>query len=216
MSNSPALDRLLDNLRISLPGAVDSDIARNLFSIYDDFFQWTNFWTQDLKFTTQPNVRDYTVAPTAGVINRLMDVHPPRSEINDGTDPPSTIGARNGYSFPAGMQAPGCISLMLIPNVAQDLIAVVALTVADPLTKDGFPLLPNWMLIKFRDTFEHGVMGRMMLTTGKPWSSADGGKYHTGMYRSGRNMARAEKAHENTYRGQRWAYPQSFNRRWRA
>lgn len=210
--NSPALDRILDGVRVNVPGAVDPEIARNYFQVMRDFFQYANCWTDKIPITVTPECRHYDATPSVGFPNRLMAVYTQTDEeIIDGTDPVSQIGRTENANIGASMTIPGVIELRYFPNVEQKMIVKLALTVSDPITKAGFPIVPDWILQKYGEGIEHGIISKLMLQVAKPYTNLQAGTYHRGMYQMARNQARTEANHENTYRGQRWRFPQSGN-----
>ena len=63
MSSDPLL-RLMDNLRIKLPAALDGVIQLELFNALDEFCRDSQTWVEDVPFVTELDVFDYDVTPT--------------------------------------------------------------------------------------------------------------------------------------------------------
>ena len=104
------LSRLMDNLRIKLPGALDGVIQLEMFSALNEFFQNSNAWTEDIEFETVGNEQSYLLVQTQpGAINRLMYV------VN-----------ADGTPIAATMQTPGELELVYAPTDGLTLTARVA------------------------------------------------------------------------------------------
>lgn len=202
---SADMNRLMDNLRIRLPGALDSTIQFELFSTLKDFFQHSSIWTENLTFDAQPtsdtylqnpDAYTYEVVPTMGSIVRLMDV------VNS-----------NGISQSAAMDVPGFIVLTYAPSNEDTYTANVALTVTDPTTREGYPEFPDWILSKYGNEIMDGVTSRMMAQAAKPYSSPQMALFYGKKFQAGITRASVESLHRNIYRGQSWRFPQTFARR---
>lgn len=199
------INRLMDNARVKLPGALDSVLQMELFSVLNEFFQQTSIWTEDISFdvaatslsrVTNPEAYTYTIVPTDGTIVRLMGV------IDS-----------NGFGQAAEMDTPGEIVLQYSPNGADTYKASVAKTVTDPVTREGYPVFPQWVLDKYGSEILDGLLGRMMGQIAKPYTSPQMAQYHLRAFKAGISRAYTESLHGNVYRGQRWRFPQTFTRR---
>lgn len=189
---SPEVNRLMDNARVHLPGALDNAIQRELFSTLDEFFKGSGCWWEDISLTTQAGVQAYDIASTAGTIVRLIQ-----------------IGDVNLIPVPGKMDIPGYLELRNDPGI-QDLTLRVGLSVVDPVTRDGYPLFPQWVLQKYGMELTEGIIGRMMLQKSKPYSDPALGQIHLRRFRAGISRAKVDKAHGNLLSGQAWRYPQTF------
>ena len=194
------LRRLMDNLRVRLPGALDATTQLELFSTLNEFFQSTNLWTEDIDFSVTAGSQDYLLTPTSvSVINRLMGV------VNSDARP---IGGL--------MKTPGELYLVNVPNQDATYTAQVALTITDPVTRDGYPEFPDWVLNKYGTDILDGVLGRMMAQPAKPYSNERLAIYHGRRFETAQSKAKVEAQHRNVYRGQSWRFPQTFaSRNWR-
>lgn len=200
------MNRLMDNARIKLPGALDNAIQIELFATLNEFFQESNIWYEDVTFDVTPTDETYFQNPDAytyelsvldgGVINRLIGV------IDS-----------NGFAKKATMPVPGQVILSFSPTSADTYTARVTKTITDPVTREGYPLFPDWVLNKYGNDILDGVLGRMMGQIAKPYSSPQIATVHLRNFKQGINKARAEAMHGNVYRGQNWRFPQSFARR---
>lgn len=197
------MNRLMDNARINLPGALDDAIQLELFSVLNEFFQESNIWYEDIAFDVTPTSSTYIQDPDAftyeinvenfGVANRLMFVMD-----------------SSGVAVPASMPTPGYVILAYSPNSADTYTARVAKTITDPVTRDGYPQFPDWILNKYGNDILDGVLGRMMAQVAKPYSSPQMAAMRLRSFKQSINKARTEAMHGNTYRGQNWRFPQPF------
>lgn len=197
------MNRLMDNARIKLPGALDNAIQFELFSALDEFLQTTNIWYEDIEFAVTPTTDTYLQNPDAytyelqvlegGLINRLIGV------VDS-----------SGFAQRATMPTPGFIILEYSPNQADTFTARVAKTVTDPVTRDGYPVFPDWILNKYGVDILDGVLGRMMGQIAKPYSSPQIAMVHLRRFQQAISKAKAEVMHGNVYRGQSWRFPQTF------
>lgn len=198
------MNRLMDNAKVKLPGALDVTIQLELFAVLNQFFQASNIWTEDIEFDVTPTSESYLDNPDAytyqllvqeqGTINRLLGV------VNS-----------DGLSQAAIMPTPGFVVLKYSPNAAETFTARVAKTVTDPTTRDGYPVFPDWIMNKYGSDILDGVLGRMMTQIAKPYSSPATGAVYLRSFQQSINKARVEAMHGNLYRGQRWRFPQAFS-----
>ena len=199
------MNRLMDHARIRLPGALDAAIQMELFAVMNEFFQTSNIWYEDIAFPVQPTVEyyldnpeayTYDVIPSQGAITRLVGV------VNS-----------QGYPQKALMPTLGQVVLAYSPNAADTYTARVALTVTDPVTREGYPEFPDWILNKYGNDILEGLLGRMMSQIAKPYTSTAGAQFHLKNFKQAVAQAKVEASHQNVYRGQSWRFPQTFARR---
>lgn len=199
------MNRLISHAKVRLPGSLDSAINLELFAVMNEFFQQSNIWTEDIDFSVTPTTENlalnpeavtYGVTPSEGTVTRLIGV------LDD-----------QGYPVPASMPVLGEIVLARAPSSAATYKARVALTVTDPVTNDGYPVFPDWVLNKYGNEILDGVLGRMMSQIAKPYTSQNGAVFHLRSFRQGVSQAKIEATRQNLYRGQSWRFPQTFARR---
>lgn len=200
------MNRLLDNARMRLPGALDTAIQYEFFSAMDDFFQKSNVWTENIQFDAvatsatyfqDPDAFTYHLVPMEnGTINRLLGV----------------VDA-NGFFQNAYMPTLGYLVLERSPNFDQTYTARVAKSVSDPVTREGNPVFPDWILEKYGSEILDGILGRMMSQIAKPYTSPQLANVHLKKFSNAISQAKVEASHQNVYRGQSWKFPQTFMRR---
>lgn len=201
---SADMNRLMDQARLRLPGALDGAIQMELFNALDELFKGSNCWYEDVEFTVQPTTRTYREAPddyvyilvpTSGSIFRLVGVWD-----------------EGGAPVEATMPAPPDVLIRRAPLATEDYLARVVLTVVDPTTRDGYPQFPDWVLRKYGSVILDGLLGRMMAQIAKPYSNAQMAALHLRKFRSDISKAKVEAQRQNVYRAQAWKFPQTFNR----
>lgn len=191
------VNRLMDNLRIQLPGAIDDVLRLEVFNTLNDFFQDTNIWFEDIDFDVVANQQVYELISSGpSAIVRLLAV----------------VDDAERY-ITAFMDTPGEIQLRDSPTTPATYTARVALTINDPLDREGNPVFPMWVLNKYQNDIIDGVLGRMMAQPAKPYSNAQLAVLHARKFAAAIGFARKETNRRNVYRGQRWQFPQGFNRR---
>jgi hypothetical protein len=187
-------NRLMDQLRVRLPGALDGTLKLELFSTVDDFLQSTNCWQEEVPFEVNPSEKTYYVFTIANAsITRLMEI-------------------RTSYGSPvsAKMPEPGTIQLHTDPAKVETYVATVSLTITDPPDNEGYPEFPEWILGRYANEILDGVLGRMMSQIAKPYSQPQLASFHMKRFSQAIGRATAETIHGNVYRGQRWSFPQTF------
>lgn len=190
-------ERLLNNARIRLPGATDSALQLELFNVLNEFFQDSNVWQEAIDFgvTADDTIpTTYYIEPEAvsSIVRLLYIVN------SDGGDVQGT------------MQIPGEIILATQPGADDTYTATVALTVNDPVTRDGYPEFPAWTLNKYGLGILDGLLGRMMSQPAKPFTNLQLGTYHMRKFRSTVAQASTDALRQNRANAQAWRFPQSF------
>ena len=196
------LTRLMDHTQIRLPGALDSVIRLELFALMNDFFQGSNIWFEDIPFDVvpydgpiiaNPEAFTYDLVPIMGSITRL-----------------SGVRDSQGSTRSASMPVLGQVLLNEAPQDADTYTARVFLTVTDPVSRDGTPQFPDWILNKYGGDILNGLMGRMMSQLAKPYSNLQLANVHLRQFRAATMQAKVEASRQNLYRAQNWRYPQAF------
>jgi len=189
------MTRLITDVTIRLPGALEKAIKQEMFSMMSEFFKDSNCWREDISFRTVSGQTTYHLVPSGQyTINRLMWV------VQTGTE----------YTVKATMGEPGEVVLGYTPNKVESLTAHVALTVNDPTTREGNPQLPDWILEKYHTDFFDGLVGRLHSQPAKPYSNERMAIYHLRRFRSAISRAKTEANRKNLYSAQAWKFPQGF------
>jgi hypothetical protein len=191
------LERLMKNIRIRMPGVLDDVILLELYNTFDSFLQGTNIWKENITFTAQYGaaVGDTVIIEpeVAGQIYQLLGV------INS-----------QGTQERMVMPNPPELVYVDIPSTTDQWTAQVAITCTDPVTRDGYPVVPDWILAKYRQVITDGTLSRIFSQPSKPYTSDKLAIFHARLFEAGKGKAKAEASQQNLYRGQAWRYPQAF------
>lgn len=195
------ITRLFNSARDRLPGAIDEALQRELFNVMDEFFKGSNVWNEDIDITV-PGLDDpntvYEIVPTGpSTIERLLWVY------TVDTDVPTERGA----AVAAHMAIPGELTLVTQPSRNSVYRVTVALTVQDPVKRDGYVTFPAWVLAKYRETVLDGLLGKMMSQPNKPYSNVQMAILHLRKFKVGIVSANANWRRNNVYRMQAWRFP---------
>lgn len=195
------LTRLMNNARVHLPGAIDANLQLELFNLFNDFFQDSNIWQEDITFQVKALDADDTTyfieQESVSTINRLLCV------MNSADQPVA-----------ATMQVPGEILLGIKAGTDDTLTATVGLTVNDPVAASGanagFPEFPAWILNKYGTGLLEGLLGRMMAQPAKPWSNQQMAIFYMRKMAGTTSQAKIDALHKNVNNAQAWRFPQTF------
>ena len=117
---------------------------------------------------------------------------------------------RSGILLNAGVKCP-ILRIGMNPSANETWIATLTLNVCDPVDSEGFVSPPDWCMNKWFDYMASGVLCRLMLQPGKPYSSVQGAQYHGRRFNEGIGIARTEVRRMFTYGAQRWNFPAGWN-----
>ena len=190
-------DILVNTVRARLPSALDGVVRLELQNVLKEFLNESNAYVDELTISVVAGTQSYQIDSFNGAINRLMaladsDNRPVACELV----PPTTTSPF--YS----------VKLRDKPSSATTLTAYIALT-PDPSSRPE-DSVPDWLISKYREGFEDGVLARMMLQPAKPYSNLKLAEYHGRKYRRAVSQARNEALHAFKFRGQGWIYPRNF------
>lgn len=200
------ITRLMNNARIRLAGATDPLLQVELFNVMDEFFKGSNVWNEDIDIIVpgqDATNTEYELTPSdPSLIDKLLWVF---------TVDPNDTAAR-GAQIGAYMSTPGVLTLAVQPSSDVTYRVTVALTVEDPIKRDGYVTFPAWVLAKYRAIILDGLLGNMMSQPNKPWTNTQLSVFHMRKFKNGIASARIEWTRNNTYRRQAWAFPGGFSR----
>ena len=193
---SAETDRLINNLRIRVPGATDSAITLELYNVLDDFLNETNVWQEEIVIQPVAGQLTYQLdSLDAASIHRLLGVY-------------DSSGAR----VQAAMQEPSVVVLAdksFAPGTK--LTVVVALNVMTPNNPAAdIPYLPEWIWDRYMQDFIHGVQAQLFSQIAKPYSNERMAIYHMRVFAGAKSRARVEAKRKNTFATQMWRFPRTF------
>jgi hypothetical protein len=108
------------------------------------------------------------------------------------------------------MPVVGQVMLAFDPNATVQYFATVVKNVSLPLTKDMYPIGPDWVLPLWHIGILDGLLGRMMSQLNKSYRHAVQSEYHLKRFRDAISRARVTKLRANTHGTQAWSFPQNF------
>lgn len=186
----PQLDRLMDNARVHLPGAIDTALQYGMFNVLEEFCRGSLAWRESIDVEVDTTTKLYDVVPSGGTVAQLI-----------------SLKNASGIPIKATMEKPEVLELKTLPTTAETLVARVAITVVDPVKTDGYPDIPNWILTKYFAAILDGLIGRMHSQPAKPYTNEKLAVYHTRRFRDAMALARSEAMHQNLYAAQSWRFP---------
>ena len=191
-------DRIIQNIRVHTPGALDDAIKLELFNVVDEFLRETETWRVIVQFTTVANKQDYTIGYSNNtIITRINEIY----SLNNAIHIP--VG---GYFI-----SPYTLRLNTIPSSGGDLVYLdITLTTTEPVKPDGFSDVPNWIWSRYSTIFEYGTISKLLTQSGKPYTSPQLAVVHYGKFRMGMSKAKTDYQTGFLKDGQAWAFPQSF------
>lgn len=187
-------DRIVQNAKMRLPGAVDDALKLELFNMLDNFFTTSSIWREAIDVTITPGTLTYDIEPessNAARIIRLLSFQ----TTNTQTDIPVT------------MSTPGEIVLNRDTTTTLACVATVALSVGDTLDNAGYPFAPDWITDKYFNGLIDGLVGRMMIHPAKPYSNEKLSIFHLRSFNGTVSQARVDANHANLHRAQNWRFP---------
>jgi len=211
-------------------------VRRDFGNVMKEFFRRSNIWLLELVVNIVPTTNDYYLqtGQNANVI-RLMSLtrpsfppdtppvyippvngDPPQYLLLSPTGPGNNAQSqyarvpRDGGLLSAGCKTP-ILRIHWNPGSNDWWIATVSLNISEDTDDNGFPILyPNWILEKYFEYFQDGILAKLMLQANKPYSNEKGAMYHYRKFHEGIGLARTEVRNYFTYSGQAWLYPQTF------
>jgi hypothetical protein len=203
--SSPAAPwkRIYDDVKMHIPGLVDAVFKQMFYHVMNDFLDMTNVWLEEIPMVVSSTSRTYPLTVShKGDVNRLMLIY-------DTASHPGKHWVAGG----ATMNQPGVVVLNIDPPQSANWMAVVAKTLGDPDATTGYPDMEpadHWIINKYGDGIEYGILGRLMGMPAKPYSNPKIAKDYWQTYVTERGKARTDQLKSNIYGGQRWMFPQSF------
>lgn len=187
------LDRLLDTLRVTLPGALDSAIKEELWNCTDEFCRHTDAYRVKQDIALAPGQTVYPVAVPGAVVLRVYNVtHPAIAmrEVRYDRD----LGEVILSAIPEAEQAatPLTLTLSLAPT---------------PDEPDYTQWLPEGLWARYYPVFLDGTMGRMHGQAAKPYSAQQKAAYHLSRFRRKMAEARHDASVNGAPSGQTWRFP---------
>jgi hypothetical protein len=228
MSECTPADRILQTLRVHVPGVTDELLNLELFNVMDEFFRRTSAWQYKAEIALIENIVEYGFAvPADSVVVRLMGVTHQNIPVPSatatgvvqtsvGTIEPEMVfpdgdisvePARTdleGGIFSYAIYRPNYISLTSTPDAEArkyPLEAVLALTLARGCLECdcGDWSIEEWMWDMYFQDFLDGTLGRLYGMPAKPWANPTIAVYHGRRFRSQMAYRKQEALRGFTY-----------------
>lgn len=237
MSCEPT-DRIMQTLRVHIPGAPDPTLELELFNVMDEFLRRTNAWKQETNIDISSGETEYDLGvPSDAAVVRVMS-----AQYNGTAVPVTTSGLVQTsvgtlvpeQTFPDGdalfkpfeidinpptqifsyaIYRPNYVTITSPPSVEPiyPFNMVVALTVARRCLECGCGDwdLPEWIFDTFFQEFVDGTMARCYAMPAKPWRDLQMAQYHGKKFRSRMAERKQEVARGFEYGVQNWHYPRA-------
>lgn len=187
------INTVMNQCRVELTGVSDAQLLSTMYEVLDEFFRDTSSWREPIYYTALPTGTSYTLVPSGGQIIRLEN----------------NVDA-NGVYVPALMTDIPTVVLQNAPNQQTALTATVTKTVSLPLTAQGVPVAPDWVLQKWHLAIKHGMLGYLKNQTNKSYSDPANAMFNMSKFRQLVQNVRTAVLRANTAGAQAWRFPQSF------
>lgn len=185
-------DRLMNDLRVRLPGATDAMIQREIWSLLNDFCREGLAWRENVEITLVEDVSTYDIAPVGTEVVLVYGVSHATMALNGAV-----------YSF-------GKLLLTVEPTASDVLTPVfvdAALTPALTAGLDVESLIPADMWSEHHDTILNGVLGRLLAQPAKPYSNPALAAFYVKSYTIQRAVVRRKVRTGGVMAPQTWRFP---------
>jgi len=236
MSACEVSDRLMQTLRVNVPGVTDDMIQLALFNTADEFFRRTSAWRFESDIQMVEGKTEYgfstpsdtVVVRLMGVVHQNIPVLPSSAagvtQTSVGQMEPSEIfpdgdvaidphhSDLEGGVFTYAVYRPNYISLTSLPDAEsrqQPLKVSLALSLGRGCLECdcGDWALEDWMWDMFFQDFTDGTMGRLFAMPAKPWASPVHAQYHGKRFRNHMAYRKQEAVRGFSYNTPAWRFP---------
>lgn len=191
MAATDEITRLMRNMRVDVPGALDDVIKLKLFTAVADFMERSLVAYEEDTFTTVADQLEYDVSVTGPYqITRLL-----------------SLADANGNEIAGTMDVPGVVKLLTAPSAGNVYTYTLGIKPIDPVDSDGYVQCPDWIMQRYREVIEAGVRGMLFSMPNKPYSNERLAIYHMRSFNAGIGSARVDAARRNRYRTNQWVFP---------
>lgn len=236
-SSCAPTDRLLQTLRVHVPGVTDPVLQLELFNVMDEFFRRTSAWTYTTDVTLVDDKFEYVLGTPAdtvvvrvmGVTHNNLPVPPAVSGVGAiqssvGTIDPSQI-------FPDGDAAFDPMASDLVGNVFSYAIyrpGYIQITGEADAEAQQFPLkvvsalslsrgclecdcgdwsVDDWMWDMYFQDWLDGTLGKLYAMPAKPWAAPQQAVYHTKRFRNAMALRKQEAPRGFIWNQPLWHFP---------
>jgi hypothetical protein len=237
MTTCAPTDRLMQTLRVNLPGAPDAMIELELFNTMDRFFRRTSAWRFEDQVDINTTDTDYVFSIPEGTVvvrelSMLLNNLPVPPTTSVVTVTASSLGRVSAdQTFPDGdaeygpfktdlsanifsysVFKPNFVTLSKPADVDQaqyPLVATLALSLEKACLECDSSTWPleDWMFDAFFDDFLEGVYASMFAQVGKPWANAQAALLHGKRFRNQMAFRKQEAVRGFAYDVPAWSFP---------
>lgn len=191
MAATDEITRLMRNIRVDVPGALDDVIKLKLFTAVSEFMEKSNVAYEEDTFTTLADVTEYDVSVSGPYqITQLL-----------------SLADAQGTEIAATMDVPGVVRLTTPPSAGNVYTYTLGIKPIDPVDSDGYVLCPDWVVQRYRAVIESGVKGMLFSMPSKPYSNERLAIYHMRAFNAGIGSARVDAMRRNRFRSNQWSFP---------
>jgi len=229
-------DRLLQTLRVMIPGAGDDMLNLQIFNTIDVFLRRTNAWKiendiilngDELEYdlgvpgdaaivrVMSAEHRNIPIANTqSGVVQSSFGTLVPELTFPDGDAifDPVSMGETAPGIFTWAIYRPNYISFTGVPD-EEGRKFPFKLVISLSLAKHCLEVecsewdVPEWMYDTYFDDWKTGVLSELYGMPAKPWSNPALGMFHGKKFRSQMGFRKQEVARGFAYNVPRWRFP---------
>jgi hypothetical protein len=186
-------DRLFQQLRVSLPGAVDEVITEELWEVLNDICRDGLVWRETLDVTLVAGDIDYSVGVDGAEIVKVFSVHHETMDINNVIYEFGTVVFVEGVPTATDALTPMKLVVALVPALTP------GVDVEAWIPSDLWTLLHQALLA--------GVKARMMAHPAKPYSNPQMAVFHLREYRGLKAVEKRRAEVGNRQGAQTWVFP---------
>jgi hypothetical protein len=237
MSSCSPTDRLMQTLRVHVPGATDDLLQLELFNVIDEFMRRTSAWKMEADIVLQDDTYIYDLAlpPDSAVVRAMGATHNgvPVASTTSGVVQSSTGTLEPELTFPDGdaNYAPFATDIEAATSIfTWSLFKPNYISVTNPPTGDAqlYPLrvilalsiarsclecdcgdwmLEEWMYDMYFQDWLDGTLGRLYMMPAKPWNDKTSALYHGKRFRSALGYRKQEAMRAFNYNIPIWRFP---------
>jgi hypothetical protein len=239
MSACQPIDRLMQTLRVHVPGAPDATLELELFNAMDKLFRRTNAWRYEDDVTLDSSTTDYALSlPEGTMMVRELSVtlnDMPVTPTSYATAVASSLGRVDASTvfadgdaefdpmksdlsanlFTYAIYQPNYVTVTKPPDATQvqyPLVVTMALTLQpDCLECDcGDWPLPDWMFDTYFEDFLDGTYASMFAMLAKPWANKDLAMLHGRRFRNRMAFRKQEAVRGFAHDTPTWRFPRGW------
>lgn len=185
-------DRLMDDLRGSLPGATDAAIVRELWNTINEACRTGWVWRETYGVTLIEGQSQYDIVPADTDVVQVLSVSHPTLDVSGAV---AEFGKLYLTTPPAAA------------DVGVPLALVLVLAPALSAGPDPEALIPQDMWSTFHQMWLHGVMGRMMAQPAKPYTNPGLALFHRRSFVRDMTQAKLQIRTGSVPAAQLWQFP---------